>query len=590
MAKKNWHLSEHCPRGLEAYPAEPCEIAIRSLEAARNGQPDDVPGMCPWYCPDAQSNYCVWSLIDRESPVEDTKEIAKLLGMSKKEVEDSLKSAFQKLKNLGEDSRLIRSYLEEVENCSRQLDDSIYLQLMDADDEFDPEDVSEDYKSTDLDDFKLAGQAVPNKRRETVKHHMRGTSGAGAIHHSGKVQLYGLSPKWGKDCRKWAEQGTPIKLAQWDLKRIDPKGPKVNKNVMKRIAAHAKFVKEHEMKAAHGYELVLSKLIDSIVAQLKVERLAKSDVPDVPPVAHIEIDVMGRIQETIEKHLEALRYILLGTAAGEEAAQAVEKLRLKTKLPNGSVIQAYLDATDTHRDHYSDLQGTTAPDMNDQIRKRTLDFIKERCGRHVDQSVTELRNRLMANLETALQEAANEQHKAAKQAALEKLQSQDLNAKERKKMIKDVLEEATKERMSLTKARQILKDSTKDYATNWDRIVKTEMGMASNTATAQTIQETAGKVEADPIVVIATKHDDRVDDICISGSYHKDGEYRYFRLSSLKPPGYNLGRKKKDWVGESIPLRHVGCRCVLLWIPSGYKVTTEGSLVKLKEGETLRIE
>jgi hypothetical protein len=561
------------------------------MEAVRNGESDEQPGMCPWYCPDAQSNYCVWSLIDREAPVEDTKEIAKLLGLSKKDTDDALASAIQKLKDLGADSNLIRSYLEEVENCSRQLDDSIYLQLMDTNNEdFDPEDVSGDYKSTDLDDFKLAGQAVPSKRREPLRHHTRGTSGAGAIHHSGKVQLYGLSPKWGKDCGKWAEQGTPIRMAKWDLQHVQPRKPKVNKNIMKRITAHAKFVKEHELKAAHGYELVLSKLIDELLSQLKIERLIKSDVPDVPPVAHIEIDAMSRMQSTIESYLEALRYILLGSAAGDDAMKAVEKLRLKTKLPSGSVVQAYLDATDTHRDHYSDLQGVPAPEMNDPWRKKTLDLIKERCGRHVDQSVTELRNRLMANLETALQEAANEQHQEAKRAALEKLKAQDLSARESKQVIKEVLEQATKERMSLAKARQILKDATKDYATNWDRIVSTEIGMASNTAVTQTIQETAGKVELDPIVVIATKHDDRVDDICMSGSYNKEGEYRYFRLSSLKPPGYNLGKKKKEWVGESIPLRHFRCRCSMLWVPDGYKVNTDGSLVKLKDGETLKIE
>ena len=94
---------------------------------------------------------------------------------------------------------------------------------------------------------------------------------------------------------------------------------------------------------------------------------------------------------------------------------------------------------------------------------------------------------------------------------------------------------------------------------------------------------------SDVIVTIVSIEDDRVSEECKNWSRNKDGSLKYFRLTSLKPAGYNLGKKKAQWENCQ-PLRHFRCRCTLVYVPKGYKVDSFGSLVKLTEGEDINIE
>jgi len=230
-------IHENCPRHLERLPTEPCPIALRTIDAIANGASEDDPELCPWYVPDVDSCNCFWSLLDREAPVENTKDIARMLGMSKQETEKLLASAIAKLTELGVKSKLVVDWIDTMQECDKPLDDSIYLKLFDTDAYYDPsvddvssdksawnpEDVNEDYR-VDTADFKMADRVVPNKRREALKHITRGHVGAGAVHYKGdKIQLYALSPKWKDNAKKFAEAGTGIKLATYTLERVSSK-------------------------------------------------------------------------------------------------------------------------------------------------------------------------------------------------------------------------------------------------------------------------------------------------------------------------------------------------------------------------------
>lgn len=222
---KNELLSYNCPCCRECLPDEPCPVAVRTLEAVAQGLSADAAGMCEWYCPDKDANFCYWSLLDREAPVDDTKQIARLLGFTRQETDKLLASAICKIKSLGPKSELIRNYSADVQACLPPLTHDIYLQLLDPDAHFDPEDVWEDYHSAgdSLDEFAQAGATPPKRRKETVKHETRGFSGAAPLHHSGKrTQLWGLSPKWGDHVREWAKNGEykPIVTPKFDLKKF----------------------------------------------------------------------------------------------------------------------------------------------------------------------------------------------------------------------------------------------------------------------------------------------------------------------------------------------------------------------------------
>lgn len=360
-------------------------------------------------------------------------------------------------------------------------------------------------------------------------------------------------------------------------------------DVLRRLKKHTNFLKTLESHSSHAYDLITNKLIEEILRVLQSERIIKSDEIDMPyiPPPKIEINVLNTVQNTIDKYLQSLRYVLLGQEAGEEAMKIVEMMRIKTKIPQGGVIQSFLDSTDTHAEHLSEVG--LKPTFDDKWRKHALEIIKERSGRSVDKSIVEIRNKLLNVVENSLNEIINTQHSTAKQAVIDKLKTEDLNSKERRILVKEAIAEAVKEKLPLHQARQILKDATQDYSTNWDKIVRTEIGLASNNASVQTILEATNKLLDSPVVAIVDKQDERETDFCRTHSHHDNGEWKYFNLSSLKPSGYNLGKKKSEWK-QSVPLRHFGCRCILAYIPTGFKLDKIGSLIPLDKNEKITIE
>jgi hypothetical protein len=364
-------------------------------------------------------------------------------------------------------------------------------------------------------------------------------------------------------------------------------------NIFARIMQHVRNTKDRELAARHAYDLIVDKMIENVINILKSERVFKSDddenLKNIPKRPEIQIDVWKMINDSIDKHLQALKYVMLGQAAGKDVVDIVESLRLKTKLPKGAIVQTYLDATDTHRGHFSDVTGNKASPIDDKWRLNALEVMRDRAGRYVDQTIEDLRNRTMASLQTSIEEYMSESHKHMKSRLLDQLKKEGLTTAEKRAIVKSSLSKMVERGTSLQQAKQAMKDATQSYETNWERIVRTEFAMASNVAAATTIHESAGKYETDPIVIILDKMDDRESEECESWSHHQDGDWKYYRLSSLKPAGYNLGKKKSMWL-NSIPPRHISCRCVLIYVPSGFKVDSHGSLVALKDGETISFE
>jgi hypothetical protein len=351
---------------------------------------------------------------------------------------------------------------------------------------------------------------------------------------------------------------------------------------------HADYLKDLEAKASHAYDLIMDKMIAEILTYLKGEKLIKSEEDDILRLTapRLTIDLQTGVQDMIDKYLQGLRYILTGPAAGDDAQGAIEVMRIFSKVPAGVAIQSFLASIDHHRDSYQAVTGDTAPAFPDKWLGRSLDVLQERCARQMDQNITELRNRVMHKLDAAIQE----QHDKPRRHALEQykatLEDQEKTAAERRALARELISNAVRTRGSLARVKQDLKDATQNYAVNWDRVIATEVGLANNVAAAQTISVIAGL--DDPIVVIFDKQDARETEFCRTNSHHEEGEWKYYKLSSLKPAGYNLGKKQKDWT-NCIPKRHFGCRCELVYIPQGFKLTKEGSLWPLEPGETLDI-
>jgi hypothetical protein len=268
-------FEDHCFRELDAYPTEACPLALKAIEAIKHGESDTVPGACPWHCPDASCHYCFWILCNREAPIEDEEikrkaeaiedparqqaelrkelslsatRIGQLLDIPKKEVLALLASATSKLRAKGLDSTLIREWLGAVEDTSRPLDPSIYCQLFEETEDYNPEkrpdydpelDFDPELTDGDLQRKEMfvqrdaqgnvimqeddSGKEAPRdptkpRRGRPPKRQMRGFSGAAARHYSGKrTQLYALSQNWSKVAKAFAEAGSPITMCEYTL-------------------------------------------------------------------------------------------------------------------------------------------------------------------------------------------------------------------------------------------------------------------------------------------------------------------------------------------------------------------------------------
>ena len=364
-----------------------------------------------------------------------------------------------------------------------------------------------------------------------------------------------------------------------------------------KVIQHLKFIKQLEKNGNLAYQIVVDRMIDDIVKHLKAEKLAKSDEPHNIPknwnklVPRITLNVNQTLGPIIEKYMLALKYALLGKAAGSEAEQAVEDLGLKTYLPKGLLFQGFFDAVDTQTDYFSKalkLPKIKVEATKDPFIEYTFKFIKEKTARYLDKTLIDMKTKALTAIEQIVTEHNHENisnvHRVAHQLA-EGLEE----TKKKREAVHDAVKAVAEHKLSLTKAKQALKDTFKEYGTNWDLVLKTEVGMASATATSQTIMNLAGSKGGDVVVTIISIEDDRVSEECKDWSRNDDGSLKYFRLTTLKPAGYNLGKKKAQWENCQ-PLRHFRCRCTLVYVPKGYKVDNFGSLVKLTEGEEIKIE
>lgn len=344
---------------------------------------------------------------------------------------------------------------------------------------------------------------------------------------------------------------------------------------------HSVFLDSQEKTASDIFDIIVTKMIDACAAALSKEKMAKSDKETKLPskwleeVPLIKLDVNKVVEPIIEKYLLALRYALLGSAAGEDAIEAVKELNLFRVLPKGLIIQSFAHSIDSHKDYLSEILQLQRPRINSEWMDLTLKFIEEKSGRFVDKALYDMKAKAMAeidklvldkNMQNSLEAARSSHDLIGQMKAIDK----------KRDAVKDAVKKISEHKISLSAAKQALKDSFKDSASNWDMIVRTESSMASNVAATQTIIDLVSKTNDDPIVSIVDMGDSRVSEVCKKWSRDENGHLKYFRLSNLKPPGYNLGLKKKDWE-NCIPVRHVNC------FTADTKILTTNGLISIKD-------
>jgi len=371
---------------------------------------------------------------------------------------------------------------------------------------------------------------------------------------------------------------------------------------------HNKFLEEQELLLQEGFDLVTDKMVEALLKLFKREKLAKSDPETIRKllgtaskrgftgeIPRIEIDLKFT-ENLIDKYLQAIKWMVMGKASGKDVEDIVEALKLKDILPVGVVFGTFLNAIDNHRELYETIKAKPAPKINNNALKYTLDFVNERSGKWVDQSLLTYKNRVLQNIQDQIEEFNNENINETHKDFHNLLEDRDLVAnqiksiEEKQKIIAQSVRNVVEKKMSLVEMKQNLIDTTRDYGKDWERLVNTEVGMASGAGSHLAMQEVFGSEDDEMLVASVNVRSSRCCKECEQFSRHPDGSLKIYRLKDIKPVGYNIGRKRRDWILTPSPI-HPNCFCTLVYIPKGFTVDNDGDLVKLNtDNERIIVE
>jgi hypothetical protein len=368
-----------------------------------------------------------------------------------------------------------------------------------------------------------------------------------------------------------------------------------------------KFLDDIIAMANEGFDLINDALLDAIFKQMKQEKLAKSDEKTIlkllgtsskrgftGEIPRVELD-LSFTKNIIDKYLKAVKWVLMGKSAGKEVEEIVKTLGLKNKLPAGIVFGSFLNSVDVQRQFYEDLNGLIAPKINNNTLKYALDFVNDHSGVWCDKYVLEYRNKLLHTIQTQIAEFNNNNINNVHGAYHDLLEQKDLVVEQiktievKQALIKEAVRDTVEHKMSLVQMKQHLKDTTRQYSTDWDRLVSTEVSLASGAGTHAAVMEIFAGDEDDMLVANINVQDSRCCDDCEEWSRHPDGSLKLYKISDVKSVGYNIGKKRKDW-HLTASIHHPNCRCTIIHIPKGFTIDNNGHLVPLKPDDKLVIE
>lgn len=318
-----------------------------------------------------------------------------------------------------------------------------------------------------------------------------------------------------------------------------------------------------EKQALLAYKIVSAKMVADLVRQMKVERLIKSGDEIkrgwTGEVARIEIDVDALLAPSMTKYFDALRWVMLGNAAGKDAREAAKTVGISKMVKPGLIQGAYLASIDAQRDHFTEVTGESAHDMPAQLLKESLDEIFNRSIRFVNQMADQLKNSMLA----AVEQSAQSQNMKNLQAAHAAIHEDE--------PIEDAIEG-----IKATDLKTDLEAVAEQFESKWDLMGRAGIGQAAAVGAHQAMIEVAGRKFNKLRIVNIEMQDEKTCSFCHKVSKNPDGSWIYYDSDELKPAGYNFSQKRANWAISYAPLHH---RC----FSSDMYVLTDGGWKKWPE-------
>lgn len=332
---------------------------------------------------------------------------------------------------------------------------------------------------------------------------------------------------------------------------------------------NARFLNSLTNQSVSVYRIISNMIVMDIIKILKAEKMMKSDGDWTSDVPKVRLNIKEITDNVISKHLSALKYILLGDYAGKEAKKSAKNLNILDKVVPGVIQSSYFGTIDVQREYYTKLFGVEPPAMSQDIIQVSLEEIRDRINRLVDQLNVQIENSILNAIERV---------------------SKDLNGQlleQGKKMVTagekpvytgtkaDIEDVVLKGRNQALWARE-LKESLKVMETSVKRTIKTEVALSSSVANHQVMYELFDGDDNMYVAVITTELEN-VCSFCSHASKHPNGEYKLYEISEIKPSGYNIGKKRANWK-VSVPPQHPSCYCSLAYIPNGFYIDHNGEV------------
>lgn len=338
-----------------------------------------------------------------------------------------------------------------------------------------------------------------------------------------------------------------------------------------------KFIIGLEKQASAMFKLVAASIVKDIAAHFKSNKLAKADrLPKgwLGEVPKINIDLEKIVNPVMKKHMDALRWLLYGDAAGKDAKAAAKDVGIKAKAIPGLLPSSYLASIDAQRDYYTEVMGKPAPEMDKDLLLQSMKELMVRTQKFLDEFSMKFGN----GLTEALQKNIDEQNYTnVSQALLMAHEAVDTGSTGAE-AIEGVASEF--EGLDLPKIRVDISGIVEQVGANWDLFANANIGMASSVGTHQAMNQIYGSNTSDIKVVLMTNENEKVCPFCAEKSRLITGQYIYYDLTDFKPTGYNYGKKRKEWELQ-IPPEHPRCYCTLIYVPSGFFVDKDHTLKKI---------
>jgi hypothetical protein len=251
--------------------------------------------------------------------------------------------------------------------------------------------------------------------------------------------------------------------------------------------------------------------------------------------------ISSKIEGIAEKYKTLLKYMMLGPSSltkGELKLLIRERL-LSPKFFKLTLGDAYM------KTHSHLLTGTSRK----SIRELTVKHLKESAGQLIDGFMDKVKYEVGNIINNNLL----------------------LYHEKLKNVVPETLAAETLKGTSVKAITRVLQEKMGNYATDWDRIVTTEVSRAHNAASIDSCIENNKDKDFKEIYVYysggslanSCKH-------CISLLYLSDQiTPKVFKLSEILANGTNVGRKAADWRAVSSTI-HPNCTHLILELPVGF--------------------